>query len=635
MAGNALEITVNTATDDTNSKNSLKSLREAIEEANQYTNGQRIYINFNLNKIESSNESSKNQNWNIKPSAPLPSLIAKDVFINHTNPKNITINGEKLSQSKGRTYSLLTVGNYTNISSASANKPSVKIRNINLVNNKISGENGSNGGGGGLAAGAGLSVLHGDVTLNNVVFQDLTATGGKGSKSLGGAQAAYQKWHSSVCGAGGCSGSYSEDINNPKYGNSGGTGGRPTLLGADTSSSGGGGSTPGTARRHDTSGARGGDGLEGSFGVGGGGGGGGGGAALVRGQSCFVEIFGCKRTSDVFGDGGDGGNGGKGGFGAGGGAGGTAGENAFGKGRRQPGGAGGAGGSVHGDNSGSRGADSDNSNGEKVAGGGSVSGAGDALGAALAILNPNSKVVLNNVDFIKNKAISNTGSFNNIYMISGSPGGTLFGNSLYMYDDYEGTNQREIELNKALVDKSNYAKIADSSSLTPESIKNIHRAVSLERDDKLARIRDQTINHQPGSADITTIQVERPSSTLRPINIDSSALEASINDLYKRVIPVEDEATIKNRFKERIISGFISAASGGYASYSNAGSFFKASENKYNADTQSSAIKMGAAAAGAGFLKSIWDAHNSYKSEIEQKCAQFPKLFCLPPCGGS
>ena len=90
----------------------------------------------------------------------------------------------------------MTVGNYTNISSASANKPSVKIRNVNLVNNKISGENGSNGGGGGLAAGAGLSVLHGDVTLNNVVFQDLIAIGGKGSKSLGGAQAAYQKWHS-------------------------------------------------------------------------------------------------------------------------------------------------------------------------------------------------------------------------------------------------------------------------------------------------------------------------------------------------------------------------------------------------------------------------------------------------------
>ena len=663
MASKVLEITVNTVTDDNDPKNSLKSLREAIEEANTYANNEKVYINFNLNKSESSQESSNKLNWILKPSTPLPPLtkparlqkiwdihsgwqrkISGGVFINHTNPKNVTIDGEILSKSKGRTYSLLTIGEYKSISSTSPYKPSVKIRNINLVNNKISGENGSNGGGGGLAAGAGLSVLHGDVTLNNVVFQNLTATGGNGSKSLGGAQAAYKKWRSGHCGPGGCGPSSSTNINNPKRGNSGGNGGRPTLLGAehiklgglvgqigawigvDTSSSGGGGGAPGTARRHDTSGARGSDGLDGSFGVGGGGGGGGGGAAFVKGQSCVFEIFGCKRSSDVFGDGGDGGNGGKGGFGAGGGAGGTAGENAMGKGRRQPGGAGGAGGSVHGDNSGSRGANSDNSDGEKVAGGGSVSGAGDALGAALAILNPNSKVALNNVDFVNNKAISKTGSVDNIYMISGSPGGTLSGNSLYMYDDYNGVNRREIQLNKTLNDNSNYAKIADSSELNPEAPKNIHRAVSLERNDKLARIRDQTINHNPGTADITTIQVERPSSTLRPINIDSSALEASINDLYKRVIPVEDEATIKNRFKERIISGFISAASGGYASYSNAGSFFKASENKYNADTKSSAIKMGAAAAGVGFLKSIWDAHKSYKSEIEQNKKNLEEL---------
>ena len=620
MAGNALEITVNTATDDTNSKNSLKSLREAIEEANQYTNGQRIYINFNLNKIESSNESSKNQNWNIKPSAPLPALTARNVFINYTNPKNITINGEKLSQSKGRTYSLITVGDYTNIGSSSTNKPSVRIKKINLVNNKISGEAGTNGGGGGLAAGAGLSVLHGDVTLNNVVFQNLTATGGNGSKSLGGARAAFSSSRLKQA-------HYSTIINRPKNGKTGGSGGRPTLLGAENSNGGRGGA-PGTAKRHDTSGARGGNGLDGSFGVGGGGGGGGGGAAFFKGNSCVfgLEWFGCKNTSDKFGDGGDGGNGGKGGFGAGGGAGGTAGENALGKGHRQPGGAGGAGGSVHGDNSGSRGADSNNRDGEKVAGGGSVSGEGDALGAALAILNPNSKVVLNDVDFINNKAISKTGSFDNIYMISGPPGGRLFGNSLYMYDDYKGTNRREIQLNKTLNDNSNYAKIADSSGLTPKAPKNIHRAVSFERDDKLARIRDQIINHNPGTADITTIQVERPSSTLRPIDIDSSALEASINDLYKRVIPVEDEATIKNRFKQRILSGFISAATGGYASYSNAGNFFKASENKYSAESKSSAIKSGAAVAGAGFLKSIWDAHNSYKSEIEQNKKNLEEL---------
>lgn len=623
MTNEAREIIVNTATDDNDPKNSLKSLREAIDEANTNTLNEKVYINFNLNESESESKSSQKTssklNWNIKPSAPLPALTARNVFINYTNPKNITINGEKLSQSKGRTYSLITIGNYTNIGSTSTNKPSVRIKNINLVNNKISGENGSNGGGGGLAAGAGLSVLHGDVTLNNVVFQNLTATGGKGSKAPDGAKPTYRwiKPHNRPV----LKGWY------PENGKAGGPGGRPTLLGADTSSSGGGGGASGTERRHDTSGAKGGNGSNGAFGVGGAGGGGGGGGAMVRGQRCLVEIF-CKRTSDKYGEGGPGGNGGQGGFGAGGGAGGTAGENAFGlvKVKKfKPGGSGGEGGSPHGNNSGSKGNRNYGGNGTKVSTG-RRGGEGAALGAAVAILNPNSKVVLNNVDFIGNKAISKAGSFDNIYMISGSPGGTLFGNSLYIYDDYNGANRRDIQLNKTLNDNSNYAKIADSSGLTPEAPKNIHRAVSLERDDKVARIRDQTINHQPGTADITTIQVERPSSTLRPIDIDSSALEASINNLYKRVIPVEDEATIKNRFKERILSGFISAASGGYASYSNAESFFKASENKYNAETQSSAIKMGAALAGAGFLKSIWDAHKSYKSEIEQNKRNLKEL---------
>ena len=192
-----VQIVVNTATDDNDPKNSLLSLREAINRANKVYEHSTKYINFNLNESESksSQKTSSKLNWNIKPSTPLPALTARNVFINYTNPKNVTINGEKLSKSTGRTYSLMTIGNYTNIGSTSTNKPSVKIKNINLVNNKISGENGSDGGGGGLAAGAGLSVLHGDVSLNNVVFQDLTATGGNGSKSLGGAQSTYKLYY--------------------------------------------------------------------------------------------------------------------------------------------------------------------------------------------------------------------------------------------------------------------------------------------------------------------------------------------------------------------------------------------------------------------------------------------------------
>ena len=620
MADKAREIVVNTALEDPKNNPNITSLREAITEANKDTTSEIVYINF---RKESATRS---KSWHIKPNSPLPAIVHKNIYFNYNIPKNVTIDGTNLSEKDGRTYSLLTVGNYANINSSEPG-PKAHFKHINLVNNTATAEHGSNGGGGGLAAGAGMSILHGDVVLENIVFQNLKAVGGAKSNAPGGAQAAYwgrvypnsvrpkRKWQKGL-------------FNKPQEGKKGGTGGRPTLLGADIASSGGDGGGAGKPNERDkTPGADGGHGTDGSFGVGGGGGGGGGGGAFAKGQSCLfgLEIFGCKKTSNQYGDGGDGGNGGKGGFGAGGGAGGTGGENALGQGHRQPGGSGGSGGSTHGNNAGSRGANSNNSDGQKVAGGASRSGAGDALGAALAALNPHSKLDLINIDFVNNKAESKHKAFNNLYAINaGSSKEQISGESIYTFSSKNEAEGQELTTNSLINDQDHYIKLTTRRANYKPS--NIHTATSWNREDSIAKIRDVEVKHRSGHPEITTIRVEQPGSSLRTIDIDSSALEASINNLYKRVIPVEDEKTIKKRFMWKMIGAFISAGSGTYSSKSKADLYFKASENEYDEDSQASTVKWGAATAGAFLLKDIFEAHKSYQHELEQNRKNLAEL---------
>ena len=194
----ALQITVNTSEDRSleeenrlDPSNSKTSLREAIHIANELTYAgpfnrlkplSRIYINF---------ENAEQKSWHFKPTSALPALNQihdLDIYINHGNPKNITIDGSLIKSSGGRTYSLLTLGDYQKISSTSNENQTIHIKNVNLVNNTAQAEHGSNGGGGGLAAGAGISILHGDAKLENIVFQNLKAIGGNGSIAPSGAR---------------------------------------------------------------------------------------------------------------------------------------------------------------------------------------------------------------------------------------------------------------------------------------------------------------------------------------------------------------------------------------------------------------------------------------------------------------
>ena len=637
-----LQITVNTSEDRSleeenrlDPSNTKTSLREAIHIANELTyagpfNRQkplsRIYINF---------ENAEQKSWHFQPTSALPALNQAhdlDIYINHGNPKNITIDGSLIKSSGGRTYSLLTLGDYQKISSTSNENQTIHIKNVNLVNNTAQAEHGSNGGGGGLAAGAGISILHGDAKLENIVFQNLKAIGGNGSIAPSGAKGAYQYYREAVCasvdGFGGCTwdaGWYNNT--SMEIGKTGGSGGRPTLLGANLGSSGGAGGKAGTTQKGGTAGAQGGHGGNGKFGVGGGGGGGGGGGAVIDGNKCSWIEFWCTETADIPGDGGHGGNGGQGGFGAGGGSGGTAGENALGKGRSQPGGNSGAGGSVHKNNQGDKGANSHNSDGSTVSTGNS-GGPGDALGASLAILNPYSNVELINIDFVGSRAESKSSKYNNFYTINAdNREGIVSGASIYTFASADASDGTKLPANALVNNQDYYAKITAKTS--EDEPQNIHQATSFNRVKSLAKIRDSRIVHRPGSADITTINAERPGSTLRDIDIDSSALENSINDIYKRLLPVEDEDKIQNRFKEKIISAAFSAASGGYASYSNAGNFFKASENKYDASSKSTAIKFGVAGAALGFVTSLWSAHSEYQNEITQNRRNLSELTKL------
>ena len=231
-----LRIIVNTDKEDNNNPN-ITSLREAIVKANQSTSNDKVYIDF----VRSNPSPNGYTSWLIQPASALPAITHSDVYINHWSPANVTIDGSNLSRKAGDSYSLLTVGLYSElINNASVNRR-VHLRHVNLLNNTVTAGNGVKGGGGGLAAGAGISLLHGDVVLENVVFQNLKAIGGNGSRTPNGVGGSVRNI---------CYGANDENpfcgkneplATIPSSGHAGGQGGLPTLLGANIPSPGGGG----------------------------------------------------------------------------------------------------------------------------------------------------------------------------------------------------------------------------------------------------------------------------------------------------------------------------------------------------------------------------------------------------------
>ena len=230
----AKRIVVTTNADITGDKASLTTLREAIQEVNHYYSTRdsdksvRYYIDF-----ESGDSATKS--WVISPEIPLPPLLYGQVYINYNSPKNVTITGDSIKpkpptipsnlypKSENQYSSLMTLGNGDYLENA--NLPTSKswswrydpqffIKNVNFSSNKAQGEDGRKpGGGGGLGAGGGVSIVLGNGYFENVVFQDLQAIGGSGGEagSSGGSGAVSNEWDGqsgSRGGSGGLRGSF-------------------------------------------------------------------------------------------------------------------------------------------------------------------------------------------------------------------------------------------------------------------------------------------------------------------------------------------------------------------------------------------------------------------------------------------
>ncbi|MEB3280477.1 MAG: DUF4347 domain-containing protein, partial [Lyngbya sp.] len=244
----------------------------------------------------------------------------------------------------------------------------IVLSDLTLQNGRARGSDGTDGGGGGLGAGGALYIDGGNVTVENVTFNNNQAIGGS---SPNGAGRGGDDRRSGEAGGngGGLNGRQNEDEN----GTGGAGGGRE-----DNGS-------PGNA---------------GLFGTGGGGGGGGGGG----------------DTEPNFGDrGGDGGNGGDGGFGAGGGGGGGGGKDFELDPENGGGGAGGTGGEFAGDGAaGVGGGDSRD---------GGRGGGGAGLGGAIFV-NLGASLNLIDATFNNNNAQGGTGANN-----GQGRGGAIFVNS--------------------------------------------------------------------------------------------------------------------------------------------------------------------------------------------------------------
>ena len=191
----------------------LLSQKEEEEKAGLSNNNWLIIFEKKLGRSEEQPNNLNMGYWTIELNRPLPPINHGNIKINHTATipaanekslltipsKNITLipavsEGIKRILSKNR-FSMLTIGALEPDGSdiedpftlekafLGPNKkpwPNVDINQFNFIKHKVKGGDGLLGGGGGLATGAGISVVHGDLTISNSIFQDLTVEGGAG-----------------------------------------------------------------------------------------------------------------------------------------------------------------------------------------------------------------------------------------------------------------------------------------------------------------------------------------------------------------------------------------------------------------------------------------------------------------------
>lgn len=179
-------------------------------------------IRFSQSPKIANNSTKKGMNkWTIELYSPLPNIYRSDIIVNYSTPQDIILvpydyadqgkgddhhSGVRISQTNQntspddekyitapKTAPILTVGdiNYFYHDSQTATRstspkdvnlstPSLKLNQVNFSSNTAAGGDAINGGGGGLGAGGGIVHLHGDLLIENAIFQRLQAIGGRG-----------------------------------------------------------------------------------------------------------------------------------------------------------------------------------------------------------------------------------------------------------------------------------------------------------------------------------------------------------------------------------------------------------------------------------------------------------------------
>ncbi|MFL0768289.1 MAG: SwmB domain-containing protein [Prochlorococcus sp.] len=452
------------------------------------------------------------------------------------------------------------------------NYPKVAINNFNFLKNTAKGGDGTNGGGGGLGSGGAISLFSGDLSIENSLFQGLSAEGGKGA-------ALTTSQSHGVGESGGNGGLFSGGFGTPGQG---GSGGKQSEW-------------AGWCERENTfyekcyphaNTFKGNDGSAGTFGSGGGAGGGGGGGYLNPYKGFTAA-----------------GSGGNGGMGIGGGGSGTGGKAGFGNedmtddwGQNNQSGMPGKIRTI-GNLVGFKANNTRGGNGKAVGGaitiystnvnGGApvkwLEERNDQLGNLSRLDENKSKYIpifanaelkLSDVDFRDNriKAYDDDAIIarsEHIFSVNTSGNEKKSGpdsdvqiqhqnnNKLVYFDGVEiddvtitcGNNfaiTHSGKCNGAIANSVNNGYALSILNLTKKK-SPFNFALSTEKNTSIANTRSQVIKHVVGTPDITTIEYELPHSGPATITSDSSALTASIGDLWRKQYP-DKEAEILEKY---------------------------------------------------------------------------------------
>ena len=140
--------------------------------------------------------------WEISLSSPLPNLYRSDIRINPNSqmPVHLISAGFQAPppESKGepkqlsgsnQSSSMLIVGDIHHLGypdeSSESSPPEVSLNRINFVGNRARGGDGGLSAGGGGASGGAITLIDGELTIEDSVFQSLASVGGQGGRASG------------------------------------------------------------------------------------------------------------------------------------------------------------------------------------------------------------------------------------------------------------------------------------------------------------------------------------------------------------------------------------------------------------------------------------------------------------------